>query len=246
MSGRNPRRVAPMVSCALVMAGVGGSALAENVVYQNNFESGATSGWSIGRTSMTPTERGFLGEFGNEEPTLNLGGLGAHTQVTLTFDLYLIRSWDGNYSYPGVGPDVWAAGYNSSDSLKNTLIHTTFANQPQGSIWDRPQAYPSATGEAFPGSSGLTDHGMYSGAMEINSLGYMFSGFSESSVYHMAFTFSHSDPSLSLWFHAVGLQDMSDESWGLDNVRVSTNAVPAPGVLALAGAGLGLLSRRRR
>lgn len=246
MNGRNPRRVAPMVSCALVMAGAAGSALAVDVVYQNDFESGATSGWSIGRSSMTPSERGFLGEFGNEEPTLNLHGLGSHTQVTLTFDLYLIRSWDGNYSYPGVGPDVWAAGYNNSETSKNTLINTTFANQPQGSMWDRPQAYPSATGEAFPGSVGLTDHAMYTGAMEINSLGYTFSGFFESSVYHMEFSFAHSDPSLSLWFHAMGLQDMNDESWGLDNVTVTTNAVPAPGALGLAGVGLGLLSRRRR
>ena len=46
--------------------------------------------------------------------------------------------------------------------------------------------------------------------------------------------------------HTMGLQDINDESWGLDNVSVATNAVPAPGALALAGVGLGLLARRRR
>jgi MYXO-CTERM domain-containing protein len=40
---------------------------------------------------------------------------------------------------------------------------------------------------------------------------------------------------------------MNDESWGIDNVNVSTVAVPAPAGVGLLGVGaLGMLRRRRR
>jgi hypothetical protein len=38
----------------------------------------------------------FLGEFGSQAITLTLQDLPDHSLVTITFDLYLIRSWDGN------------------------------------------------------------------------------------------------------------------------------------------------------
>lgn len=51
---------------------------------------------------------------------------------------------------------------------------------------------------------------------------------------------------LSLKFRGQVLQGMADESWGIDNVRVAYQVVPAPGPLALLGlAGL-VVARRRR
>ena len=46
-------------------------------------------------------------------------------------------------------------------------------------------------------------------------------------------------------FRGIGLQQLSDESWGIDNVRVSFEPVPAPGSLALLGVA-GLIGARRR
>ena len=66
----------------------------------------------------------FLGEFGgpaivtappydpqhfvrvDETVTLTLNGLAPHTLATVSFDLYVLKSWDGNNSQ--YGPDRWS------------------------------------------------------------------------------------------------------------------------------------------
>ena len=49
----------------------------------------------------------------------------------------------------------------------------------------------------------------------------------------------------TLKFGALGLQGLNDESWGIDNLNVSYEVAPAPGTLALLGAGALTLRRRR-
>lgn len=44
----------------------------------------------------------------------------------------------------------------------------------------------------------------------------------------------------------LGLQGMNDESWGIDNVVVSYQMVPAPGAALSLGSGLLMFGRRRR
>jgi hypothetical protein len=39
-------------------------------------------------------------------------------------------------------------------------------------------------------------------------------------VYRLTVTFAHTAPSVTLDFNGVNLQDIADESWGLDNVSV--------------------------
>ena len=98
-------------------------------VYSNNFTNGAGSEFSNNSTSTTPGTAAhaadkFLGEFGNQATTLTLAGLATHTQVNVTFDLYMIRSMDGNGPFGG-GPDPWSVAENGS-----TLLSTNFANFP--------------------------------------------------------------------------------------------------------------------
>jgi uncharacterized repeat protein (TIGR01451 family) len=175
--------------------------------------------WSDPITTTTPCGNSFIGEFGSQSVTLTLQSLPAHSQVTVSFDLFIIRSWDGNrvdnqeplanpYS-PDiiVGPDIWqfqAAG--------NTLLRTTFSN------WNNAVSY-----QAYPGSYPGGSYPAQTGASAINSLCYTYGPYNMSAVYPMRYTFAHTGDTLVLDFSAIGLQVISDESWGLDNVKVSVS-----------------------
>jgi hypothetical protein len=204
---------------ALIGGGLSMAAGGELEVYFNDFELAAGEEWSNPLLGRTPTGRGFLGEFNNGLVSLSLANLPAHAETRVAFDLYLIRTWDGNqieYTWPEwlgiatwpaeiVGPDIW-----SLQTGGQTLLQTTFAN------WDEigfTQAYPGA----YPGGS----YPARAGAVENNTLGYQAEQHLMDSVYHLAFTFPHSGPGLALDFAAAGLQSIEDESWGLDNVRVT-------------------------
>jgi hypothetical protein len=67
-------------------------------------------------------------------------------------------------------------------------------------------------------------------AAETKTLGYTFDlaglGDAGDTVYRLGFKFQHSASSLVLAFSASGLQDLLDESWGLDNVEVRVSNSP--------------------
>jgi hypothetical protein len=184
-------------------------------VYRADFEGTAVAGaeWSARTTDLTPEGgRRFLGRFaGNEAVTLSLGGLPAHRSVTVSFDLYVIQSWDGDGSL-GSGPDIWGVGVVGG----STLLQTTFSNYNGTNGIFIPQHYP----DAFPGTGVL--HPGRTGAAENNTLGYT-NGDRQDAVYRLTFTFSHDQGSVALRFAGQGLQGNLDESWGLDNVQVQTN-----------------------
>lgn len=206
--------------------------------YFNNFEGTVGSEWSSSTTNTTPIgSRRFLGQFGNKTVTLNLTGLSDHSLVQLSFDLFVIRSWDGNdtayYAGQYMGPDKWSVGVQNGP----TLLYTTFSNST-GNTPNDYQAYP----DSYPGGV----HPGYTGAAEINTLGYtnpLDIHWRQDSVYNLSFSFPHTASSLILDFSAFNLQAISDESWGLDNVSVTL--IPEPGMLTLIGLG-GLLLRQKK
>ncbi len=51
---------------------------------------------------------------------------------------------------------------------------------------------------------------------------------------------------VKLWIYDKGLQGLSDESWGIDNVNLKYEFVPTPGVLGVAGVGGVVAIRRKR
>lgn len=161
--------------------------------------------WSTTRTDATPTGgRRFQGRFGKETVGLMLNNLPPHNSVTVSFDLFIIQSWDGNAT--DYGPDIWELNVGSGP----TLLRTTFSNHSS-----RRQAYP----DWYPGG----DHPGLSAATETDTLGYPIVGGSivGDSVYRLNFTFSHSASSLTFNFHGSPTQDIPDESWGLDKVVVT-------------------------
>lgn len=169
--------------------------------------------------SVTPIgDRHFLGDFSNQIVTLNLQNLPQHDGLTVSFDLYVIRSWDGNNTevdptFGVLGPDEWKLQVEGGP----TLLDTTFSTHtPEPNPPSQTQSYP----DSFPGGDNPAD----TGAAEVNTLGYSHPTQPQipmDAVYHLTFTFEHTDSSVALDFSAFGLQTITDESWGLDNVKVS-------------------------
>jgi hypothetical protein len=184
--------------------------------YRQDFEGEVGSEWSVGRTEMTPAGgRHFLGQFGNDAVRLALQELPEHATVTLSFDLYVIRTWDGS-GENGWGPDVWRVGVDGGP----TLMETSFSYP---GCWINRQAYP--------GTYGINYYTGGTGAAEMDTLGYTWrfpdGEYPLDAVYRFHFTFPHTGDSLALNFSATGLQELFDESWGLDNVRVETRSAAA-------------------
>jgi hypothetical protein len=233
------------------------------MVYSNTFQGTVGSEWSNTSVASAPNpayggDRLFLGEFGNETVSLSLNGLSAHGFATVSFSLYLIRSWDGNdtdvVDGDPLGPDTWSLGVAGGP----TLLSTTFSSgNPAGQSYHGQFSLPGTQPSCSAYASWTGPAGSYaplSGANECYSLGYTFSSLivedeSMDSVYNLSFTFAHNASDLVLNFSANGLQGLNDESWGLDNVQVAVAPVPVPATVWLFGSGLiGLLgfAKRRR
>jgi len=182
------------------------------IIYQHDFETPVGTEWNCStiHQSVTPSGRGFLGAFGSQTVCLNLEYLPEHEQITLVFDLYLIGSWNGNVKFAGengvvVGPDLWSLKADGTE-----LIFTSYSN------WlGHPQSYPAA----YPEGS----YPRFTGASEVNTLGYLTLGKPLDSVYHLAFTFFHSASELQLDFKGDMAPSILSETWGLDNIVVSIN-----------------------
>jgi len=141
--------------------------------------------------------------FGNDEVMLNLANLLDHTGLRIVFELYIIRSWDGN-----INPDLWQFKVDGQ-----SLLRTTFDNQDYYS--DHSQSYPANFGEG--------SNPPRTGANENNTLGYKFDNRPMDAIYVFSFTIPHSLTTLQLSFKASGLTaDFLDEGWGIDNVYIYT------------------------
>ncbi|MBS1910873.1 MAG: hypothetical protein JST22_02690 [Bacteroidetes bacterium] len=171
------------------------------------------------RTDRTPNgSRRFLGQFGAQTVTLSLPNLQPHDTVIVEFDWFIIGSMDGLDSFYA---DSFAiaepnAGYYYCTSFSN------FALTPP-----EPQAR-----QAYPGTCGNGNFPAETGASERGTLGYHFDRANDA-VYHMRLVIPHAFPNLALEITGNGLQQLYDESWGVDNVKVTLHAFH-PGISAAA------------
>ena len=198
--------------------------ITEKTVYQNEFnretvgpEWGTTQTGAFFaplRTSAIPgrTKR-FLGDFGPQDVRLTLSHLPPHTQITLTLNLHIIYSWDGNRSEGGNGPDLWEARVLDGP----TLFRATFANPFAASRHVPMQSFPAEWPlEANPGRTGAV-------ANDVLNLPDR----PMDAVYRLKFVFAHHGENLVLIFGAKNLQALADESWGIGSVEVRTGTVTA-------------------
>ncbi len=197
--------------------------------YYASFEGALGPEWSVGNTDVTPIgSRRFLGQFGNDTVSLRLTNLPPHTNVTVSLDLFIIRTWDGNAVTPD-GPDLWKLSVAGGPAL----VHSTFLNGP---YYDRPPGTQS-----FPGNYPNCDYPCGTGATEHNTLGFTWPEIGVvDSVYNLVCTFPHTSNEVVLDFSGQVLEGLHNESWGLDNVSVAlglppTNTVYQQTQLALGG-----------
>jgi hypothetical protein len=157
--------------------------------------------------------RRFLGEFGGPriDPTartrvrqairLTLNDLAPHTEATLSFDLLVLKSWDG--TSPQYGPDRFRVHVVGGP----VLFDSALSNNPKLESDRSFQDYPRAASQPR------------TGATSAKTLGY---GFFGDSVYALSFTFPHTADSLVIEFASDLFEGKGtdDESWGLDDVTV--------------------------
>lgn len=179
-------------------------------VYFCDFEQGAVGKWSRATTAQTPKgNRKFLGEFVSNVVSLRLDDLPPHEMVRVSFDLYVILTWDGPVGPPN-GPDIWELEVARGPKL----LRTTFQ-------------FAQASRQSFPGEYPYDDNEAGTGAAERNTLGFKRTAANgettqADSVYRLSFTFPHTGQMLQLNFRGdlKGEGTINDESWGLDNVKV--------------------------
>ena len=199
------RTIKLMLLCALLIGPTSWAAEPGNVpkpvvIYSNDFEKETGAEWSNQKTDATPKGgRKFLGQFGNGEIVLRLKDLPDHKYLRLSFELFIIRTCDG-------ADDFWSVRLEGGPELLNC----TFGN--------------GADKQTFPDNWPGPWHPCRTGAAENNSLGYELRGVLSDSVYRLSTTFRHTGKEASLSFSAKDLQELSDESWGLDNVKVEAFA----------------------
>jgi hypothetical protein len=232
-----------IVAAAFAVSACWASTASAGVVYSNDFSTNDTGFGGSSALTTSPSGNQFL-YFGGGggSGTLTLSGLASHSDVALSFDLYVVGSMDGN-GYGGApiyggGPgDYFTVDYNGNAG--GTLFSQAFANYGGGET----QSYP--IDPSAPGT----------GAYAINGLGY--TGFPSTNGIQdaeYAITLSpiaDSSGTIAFNFYDNSNEGAGNEFYGIDNVSVSTSgvaAVPEPGTWAMMLVGMGAIgfAMRRR
>jgi hypothetical protein len=169
----------------------------------------------------------FLGEFGGPkigtaadpgynrtlvEQTIRLAlrDLPPHEKLRLSFDLFILKSWDGNS--PQYGPDRLRVAVAGGPTLLDTSFSNNHKVEREGSYQDYPVP------KSLPQLS----------AVRTNTLAYDFFG---DAIYHIKFDFSHDRSDLEIDFSSALFEGKGtdDESWGIDNVSITTIDRPRDG-----------------
>ncbi|MBL8765325.1 MAG: hypothetical protein JNM07_13760 [Phycisphaerae bacterium] len=225
-----------VVSCAIgalvVLAG-GSLAAHGQVFYSQDFETTAPRPeWSTWQRDEGSAFSWFLGRFSaSQSATLTLtapsgggggGGGGGNGDSDRQTRNYLVQFHF--YCLDSWDGSSTASGYGPDyfQVIANgqTVFNETFANQHIN------QSYP------FAPEKGRAELGFDPRYFD--------------SVYTLKAAFASDAQMLTITWRGLNLQGLGDESWGIDDVKVSVTAVPTPGAGVLGAVGLGAVSCRRR
>ncbi len=194
---------------------VSGGPVVYTVNHSNNFQTSIGSAWSFPAISPAnePTIKEFngdsvLGFLTNQQAIYTQSGLSSHEYVKVEFDLYLHDTWDGNDPFTGV--DSW-----KMDVDGNNVINTTFSNFSY-----RTQAYPANSPAVNANFTGAVNSSLPARC----NLG----GGAPSSKYRISKIVPHNASSISIVLEALGLEELCNESWSIDNFQLSLGAGSAP------------------
>jgi hypothetical protein len=221
-----------------------------------------------GPTNPSLLQTQFLGDFGGtDDVKLHLTLPQNISSVTLSFDVYMLRTWDGNDPKPIAnprpgepdklgGPDIF--GYKVND---NTIFSESFSHGAGlQSYCVGPNRGIDSAGLCQAPANGYQHDPTYNYALQ-DKLGFKVLldphdtspgvpqvGDEMSMVYHLTSKIPYTGGDITFDFFSKGLQvhdpqsegvpRLSDESWGLDNVTVNVSSVPEPGTWTLLFAGL--------
>jgi hypothetical protein len=171
-------------------------AQAQQFAYRNTFESAPGPEWSNGSRSVA-SGRGFLGPFGNGQSTTLTFTVPQSGMVTVSFDLFVLGSWNGN---AGTDNDRWLLLIDGSQ-----YVNATFSNS-------------ASYTQTYPNNVGSVVHPARTGSFESNTLKYGVLDAGSDDVYRIARTFSASAGTHVVTFYGTG------SLWGLDNVEVRVGA----------------------
>ena len=183
-----------------------------NEVYSNDFQTNNLNNVSGGVIENFNGTK-LLGRYNDGGFTLNLNGLPDHDLISVSFNLYIHDSWDGNSVSPD-GPDIWEMFVDG-----DPYMSTTFSNFPCAARdLCRPQSYPNT----YPNNYNNPKTGATAVNLPVACKATIPNG---TSLYVITKTFAHKGGTISIkcFDKLVQTNDPNpkcDESWSLDNLKV--------------------------
>ena len=216
-----------LMAAALLLPAVGA---AQTTVYTNTFENGVAGAAFSGAGTVLSTfglsAFGFgaqhLKNDGTTASVLTLGGLASHSTMSLTFDLAM---WD-SIDFDNDIFQIKADGVNLFNGAFGNYVTPSGQCEGPGTVLTPP----------------FTD-------FNIPNYGY---NFNHDCARHVTYSFAHSSSSAVFSWQYPNSQTAPDESFGIDNILVQTNAAspvtttPEPSTYLLVAAGLGAMFAARR